>query len=33
MTKSYAAAAVMRLVDEGKLALEDSAYIHIDPVM
>ena len=33
ITKSFTATAVMRLVDEGKLALEDHAYEHIDPAM
>jgi CubicO group peptidase (beta-lactamase class C family) len=32
-TKPFVAAAVMRLVDEGKVALADKAAQHIDPVM
>ena len=32
-TKPYVAAAVMRLVDAGKVALGDKALVHLDPVM
>jgi CubicO group peptidase (beta-lactamase class C family) len=32
-TKGYTASAVMRLVDQGKVKLDDPAYMHIDPIM
>ena len=32
-TKTYTAAAVMRLVEQGKVALDDPASKHIDPVL
>jgi CubicO group peptidase (beta-lactamase class C family) len=32
-TKGYTGAAIMRLVDQGKVKLEDPAYMHIDPIM
>jgi CubicO group peptidase (beta-lactamase class C family) len=32
-TKGFTAAAIMRLVDQGKVKLEDPAYLHIDQIM